>query len=801
MATVTNIQWLWGSNQRIDFNPATDSLNFGWFSANDFTLTERDGSVVISIPSNQQSYTLNGVSFAELRAANIVANDSGALAAWNSHLDASTSTTPVPTPAPTPTPSPTPDVGPVAGASTTNVGWAWGSHATVAFNPATDKLNFGWNFQSGQFTLTEVNGSSVIEIPSNNQSITLSGVTLSELSINNFLANDAGVITYVDGVIHAAESGQTPVPGPSPTPTPEPTPEPTPVDPVPVPTPTPEPAPVDPAPVPVDPTPTPTPVPPVDGGHSIGEGGPIIAAYFPEWAIYSRDFNVADVPADNLTHLIYAFSKIDASGRMGLFDSYAATEKTFNATDSVDGVADTWDQTLAGNFNQIAELKAAHPGLKSMIAVGGWTLSGTFSDVAATAEGRATFADSVVTFLQKYDMFDGIDFDWEYPGGGGLDSNHVRPEDGANFTMLIQDVRDRLDTLEASTGRSYEISVASPAGADKIAHLDLAGMAENVDFFNLMAYDFHGGWETTTGHQAPMFDTVGGNYDISTAVDLYLAAGVDPGAIVLGNPAYTRAWSGVQDGGDGGWNATSTGLAQGSYERGVYDYKDLVQQINDPASGWKVYWDDDAQAAYAYNEAEGVFSTLETPASLALKSQWAQSKGLGGVMLWDLSGDVVSGPDSLAEAAYKSWYEGQAPEQIAAASTLTPDVVIGGNGAMDGFVDYVYTPPVIDQTVPDADNGSATPGDVIPVAVVTNIEWHWGVNEVLNFNPETDALNFGWMGADAFAVAEINGSVVISIPTNNQSYTLSGVTLDEMSMLNIIGQNSAALGEWNGLIG
>lgn len=797
MATVTNIQWLWGSNQQIDFNPATDTLNFGWFSANDFTLTEQDGSVVIAIPGNQQSYTLNGVTFAELSATNIVANDSGALAAWHSHLDSSTATNPVPTPAPAPLP--TPETAPVSGAVTTIISWAWGSHTTLAFNPASDKLNFGWNFQSGQFTLTEVNGSTVLEIPSNNQSITLSGVTLSELSISNFQANDPSVMTYVGGVVHSADSGQMPSPAP--------TPEPAPADPIPspTPTPTPEPTPVDPAPMPVDPipspAPTPTPVPPVDGGHSVGEGGPIIAAYFPEWAIYSRDFNVADVPADNLTHLIYAFSKIDAGGRMSLFDSYAATEKTFNAADSVDGVADTWDQSLAGNFNQIAELKAAHPGLKSMIAVGGWTLSGTFSDVAATAEGRATFADSVVTFLQKYDMFDGIDFDWEYPGGGGLESNHVRPEDGANFTMLVQDVRDRLDTLEASTGRTYEISVASPAGADKIAHLDLAGMAKNVDFFNLMAYDFHGGWESTTGHQAPMFDTVGGNYDITTAVDLYLAAGVDPSAIVLGNPAYTRAWSGVQDGGDGGWNAASTGLAPGTFERGVYDYKDLVQKINDPASGWKLYWDDEAQAAYAFNETEGVFSTFETPASLALKSEWAQSKGLGGVMLWDLSGDVVSGPESLAGAAYKSWYEGQTPEQIAAASSLSPDVVIGGNGAMDSFVDYVYTPPVIDSSTSEASGNNAAPADVLPVAVVTNIAWHWGVNEVLDFNPQTDVLNFGWMGADAFAVAEIDGSVVISIPTNDQSYTLAGVTLDEMTMVNIIGQNSSAMGEWQGLIG
>ena len=515
---------------------------------------------------------------------------------------------------------------------------------------------------------------------------------------------------------------------------------------------------------------------------------PIIAAYYPEWAIYSRDFNIADVPAENLTHLIYAFSKIDSAGRMGLFDSYAATEKTFNATDSVDGVADNWDQTLAGNFNQLAELKLANPELKTMIAVGGWTLSGTFSDVASTAEGRATFAQSVVGFMQKYPMFDGIDFDWEYPGGGGLETNITRPEDGQNYALLLNEVRERLDGLEAQNGHQYQISVASPAGADKISQLDLEAMAPSVDFFNLMAYDFHGGWESTTGHQAPMFDTIGGNYDIATAVDLYLAAGIDPSSIVLGTPAYTRAWSGVEDGGDGGWNAASTGLAQGTFERGVYDYKDLVAQITAPDSDWKVYWDDNAQAAYAYSPSQQVYTTLETPASVALKSQWAQSKGLGGMMLWDLSGDVTSGAESLSAAAYQSWYEGVTLDAIASASALSPDVVLGGNGEMDTITDYIYVPPT-----PTTPTDTTTDPVVTPTAPakVIAVNWSWGSHQQIDFNPATDKIDLGWFQAREFTLTEVNGSTVLSIPSNQQSYTLTGATLSELHDSNFIALDSA----------
>ncbi|NBQ22134.1 MAG: hypothetical protein EBU30_10935, partial [Synechococcaceae bacterium WB6_3B_236] len=31
---------------------------------------------------------------------------------------------------------------------------------------------------------------------------------------------------------------------------------------------------------------------------------------------------------------------------------------------------------------------------------------------------REVFASSVINFLKTYNMFDGVDFDWEYPGGG-----------------------------------------------------------------------------------------------------------------------------------------------------------------------------------------------------------------------------------------------------------------------------------------------------------------------------------------------------------------------------------------------
>ena len=423
---------------------------------------------------------------------------------------------------------------------------------------------------------------------------------------------------------------------------------------------------------------------------------PIVAAYFPEWGIYSRDYQIADVPADQLTHLIYAFAQIDSTGRVALFDGYAATDKRFSdPRDAVGGVADRYyypagdpqaNQTLFGNFNQISELKQLHPNLRTNIAIGGWTLSGNFSTSLDSAAERALFTDSVISFLKTYPMFDGVDFDWEYPGGGGLAGNSASPADGLNYTATLKLLREKLNGLGQESGRTYEISVASPAGIDKIPGMNLGELAQSVDFFNLMAYDFHGTWEGTTGHQAALTgDAIG--YDISTAVNAYLAAGVDPGKIVLGSPMYSRAWKGVQSSPDDygvadyGYKDASAGAAPGSFEAGVYDYKDLLNQVR--AGGWQLVWDDNAQAAYLWNASTNTFSSFETPATVALKSAWAREKGLGGIMFWDLSNDAAGDKDSLVKAGADYWLAGKSFAEIAAASGLVFDRIVGGNGAFD----------------------------------------------------------------------------------------------------------------------
>ena len=163
-------------------------------------------------------------------------------------------------------------------------------------------------------------------------------------------------------------------------------------------------------------------------GRSPGSGVNRVITYFAEWSIYARNYIVSDLPAAHLTHINYAFAKVTDDGGVGIVDSWAAIEKPFGD--------DTWDTPLRGNLHALIKLKEKYPHLQTLISVGGWSLSDKFSNVALTSGSREHFAQSAVSFIKQYN-FDGVDIDWEYPVSGGLPNNAYRPEDGANYVLLV----------------------------------------------------------------------------------------------------------------------------------------------------------------------------------------------------------------------------------------------------------------------------------------------------------------------------------------------------------------------------
>lgn len=361
---------------------------------------------------------------------------------------------------------------------------------------------------------------------------------------------------------------------------------------------------------------------------------PKIVGYFVEWGVYDRNYHVKDIPAEKLTHINYAFAKI-VNGECALFDTYAAIDKAYPGDKPEGG-------TLRGSFNQLIQLKKKHPHLKTLISVGGWTLSGPLSDVALTEKSRVKFAKSCVAFIKKYG-FDGVDIDWEYPVNGGLQGNTTRKEDKLNYTLLLAELRKQLDEAGTADKKQYLLTIAAPAGPRIIGNLEIDKLHKYLDWINVMTYDFHGSWDATTHFNAPLYaikddparDAMSKQLYVDAAITTYLTAGVPPEKIVLGVPFYGRGWAGVGNENSGLFQ-TKKSIPKGTWEEGNFDYKDLAKNY---VGKFQRHWHDEAKVPWLYDAKSGVMISYDDPESLKLKAKYARDKKLGGVMFWELSAD------------------------------------------------------------------------------------------------------------------------------------------------------------------
>lgn len=412
------------------------------------------------------------------------------------------------------------------------------------------------------------------------------------------------------------------------------------------------------------PTATNTYTPPPGSKRTIG--------YFAQWGIYQRNYLVKNVDtsgsAAKLTHINYAFGNIKDGDltcyietRAGYGDGWADYQKGFSAAESVDGVADAWDAKLSGNFNQLKKLKAKYPNLKVLISLGGWTWSKNFSDAALTAASRQKFVSSCITLYIKGDLpiyggeseggpgaaagvFDGIDIDWEYPAAPGNTGNIYRPEDTHNFTLLLAEFRSQLNALSQTTGKPYLLTIAAPAGSDKHSKIELNQIHNSLDFINLMAYDYFGGWAATgpTNFHARLYGDpadpttgVAATYSTDNAVTAYLAAGIPANKLVIGVPFYGRGWTNVPNVNNGKYQSSpsmAAAPAMTSYgEAGIEDYKNLktlgYPSFRDPVT--KAFWIYNGTTWWSYDDATAITE----------KMNYIKSKGLGGAMAWELDGD------------------------------------------------------------------------------------------------------------------------------------------------------------------
>ncbi len=357
------------------------------------------------------------------------------------------------------------------------------------------------------------------------------------------------------------------------------------------------------------PDPSPSPIP----------AGKFIVGYYTGYSAY-KGYTPQKVPASKLTHLNYAFAKIDpATGRIALADPNNDRK----------------------NFAAFRTLKQNNKHLNTLISVGGWDYSTYFSDVASTAARREVFAQSCLEFILEHG-FDGVDLDWEFPVSGGPAGVINRPQDKQNFTLLLKAIREKLDTQEKRDGKTYYLTVAGAPGSGYLAKIEPKSVAALVDYIFLMGYDMHGPWDSYADFNAPLYQPTESSPQYKSSVfdgiSSYLKGGISAKKIVLGMPFYGYLYQGVSSHNNGLYSKFSTAKSV-SYDtvRNSYLNNTFYTKLRHKT----------AQIPYLYGN--NTFITYEDPQSITAKATLAKSKGLGGVGMWELSHDTSG---ALLNAAY-----------------------------------------------------------------------------------------------------------------------------------------------------
>lgn len=245
---------------------------------------------------------------------------------------------------------------------------------------------------------------------------------------------------------------------------------------------------------------------------------------------------------------------------------------------------------------------------------------------------------SCVCVCGKTSTISGIDIDWEYPG---YVPHSGTSADTENFILLLRTVRSALDALGSQTGKYYGLTAALPCGPSNIANQDIQQVAEILDELNLMTYDFHGSWDSITGHNAPLFDQPQGDHEsgwsVHGCVENWVGSTSSPdypnkeahrAKVNIGLPFYGRSYLDTTElymphGGNDEYSWYDDG--------GVPQYFHIKTKLDE--GELRSVRDETTKTPYAYFTNGYGMVSYDDPRSVCDKAEYVVDEGLGGFII------------------------------------------------------------------------------------------------------------------------------------------------------------------------
>lgn len=212
---------------------------------------------------------------------------------------------------------------------------------------------------------------------------------------------------------------------------------------------------------------------------SLKKDEPKVICFTTNWSFYRKGdgkFVPENLNYKLCSHIIYTFATLDPEELIMLeFDPWTDIEnKLYTRTVKL----------------AMAENKPV------LLALGGWTDStnGKYSKLVSDKKLRANFIENAIAFLKRFGFW-GLHIDWNYPVCPQSDCKRGNPSDKMYFTLFIKELQYALQ----QSNLKLSISVSGYKEIIKQAY-EFATLSRYVEFMTVMTFDYHGAWESTTGH-------------------------------------------------------------------------------------------------------------------------------------------------------------------------------------------------------------------------------------------------------------------------------------------------------------